>query len=325
MKILPENRLRRLRINPNIRSLVRETSLSSSDLVYPIFVDETISVPREINSMPGVLAYPLEMIADEAASLKDLGINALLLFGIPAHKDDCGSEAWSKTGIVQKATKAVKEISDITVITDLCLCEYTVHGHCGVLTENIVDNDATLELYAETAASQVEAGADMVAPSGMMDGQIEAIRSALDASGYYNIPIMSYSAKYASAFYGPFREAAGSTPSFGDRRTHQMDPANLREAFREMEADLREGADILMVKPAMPYLDIIHEARLRYDVPIAAYQVSGEYSMISAAIQNGWLDRNNSILESLLSIKRAGADIIITYFAKDIAEALNEF
>ncbi|WP_400260646.1 porphobilinogen synthase [Candidatus Methanomassiliicoccus intestinalis] len=324
MKILPENRLRRLRINPTIRSLVRETSYCISDLIYPIFVDETISEPREIASMPGVIAYPLEMIAEETASLQDLGINAILLFGIPAHKDEQGSGAWVKDGIVQKATRAIKEISNMTVITDLCLCEYTSHGHCGVLAGEIVDNDPTIELYAQTAVSQAAAGADMVAPSGMMDGQVAAMRTALDDNGFLNTPIMAYSAKYASAFYGPFREAADSTPSFGDRRTHQMDPANLREAFREMEADLREGADILMVKPAMPYLDVIREARVRYEVPIAAYQVSGEYAMIVAAAQNGWLDRQRAIQESIMAIKRAGADMIITYFAKEIAEGINE-
>ena len=324
MKILPENRLRRLRINPTIRSLVRETSYCTSDLIYPIFVDETISEPREIASMPGVIAYPLEMIAEETASLQDLGINAILLFGIPAHKDEQGSGAWVKDGIVQKATRAIKEISNMTVITDLCLCEYTSHGHCGVLAGEIVDNDPTIELYAQTAVSQVAAGADMVAPSGMMDGQVAAMRTALDDNGFLNTPIMAYSAKYASAFYGPFREAADSTPSFGDRRTHQMDPANLREAFREMEADLREGADILMVKPAMPYLDVIREARVRYEVPIAAYQVSGEYAMIVAAAQNGWLDRQRAIHESIMAIKRAGADMIITYFSKEIAEGINE-
>lgn len=324
MKILPENRLRRLRINPTIRSLVRETSYCTSDLIYPIFVDETISEPREIASMPGVIAYPLEMIAEETASLQDLGINAILLFGIPAHKDEQGSGAWVKDGIVQKATRAIKEISNMTVITDLCLCEYTSHGHCGVLAGEIVDNDPTIELYAQTAVSQAAAGADMVAPSGMMDGQVAAMRTALDDNGFLNTPIMAYSAKYASAFYGPFREAADSTPSFGDRRTHQMDPANLREAFREMEADLREGADILMVKPAMPYLDVIREARVRYEVPIAAYQVSGEYAMIVAAAQNGWLDRQRAIQESIMAIKRAGADMIITYFAKEIAEGINE-
>lgn len=324
MKILPENRLRRLRINPTIRSLVRETSYCTSDLIYPIFVDETISEPREIASMPGVIVYPLEMIAEETASLQDLGINAILLFGIPAHKDEQGSGAWVKDGIVQKATRAIKEISNMTVITDLCLCEYTSHGHCGVLAGEIVDNDPTIELYAQTAVSHAAAGADMVAPSGMMDGQVAAMRTALDDNGFLNTPIMAYSAKYASAFYGPFREAADSTPSFGDRRTHQMDPANLREAFREMEADLREGADILMVKPAMPYLDVIREARVRYEVPIAAYQVSGEYAMIVAAAQNGWLDRQRAIQESIMAIKRAGADMIITYFAKEIAEGINE-
>ena len=351
MKILPENRLRRLRINPTIRSLVRETSYSLSDLIYPIFVDENLTKPREIASMPGVIAYPLDMIAEESASIKDLGINAILLFGIPSHKDDQGSGAWLENGIVQKATRSIKEISDITVITDLCLCEYTTHGHCGVLENEIVDNDPTVDLYAKTAVSQAEAGSDMVAPSGMMDGQVEKMREALDDGGYMNTPIMAYSAKYASAFYGPFREAAESTPSFGDRRTHQMDPANLREAFREaaestpsfgdrrthqmdpanlreafreMEADLREGADILMVKPAMPYLDVIREARMRYDVPIAAYQVSGEYAMLVAAAQNGWLDRSRAIQESIMSIKRAGADMIITYFAKEVAEGLND-
>lgn len=289
-----------------------------------MFVDENISKPREIASMPGVIAYPLNMIADKSASVKDLGINAILLFGIPSHKDDRGSGAWSENGIVQKATRSIKEISDMAVIADLCLCEYTTHGHCGVLDNEIVDNDSTIDLYAKIAVSQAEAGADMVAPSGMMDGQVEKMREALDSSGYINTPIMAYSAKYASAFYGPFREAAESTPSFGDRRTHQMDPANLREAFREMEADLREGADILMVKPAMPYLDVIREARMRYDVPIAAYQVSGEYAMLVAAAQNGWLDRKKAVLESLMSIKRAGADMIITYFAKEVAEGLND-
>jgi len=314
--------MRRLRMSPHLREMVRETRLTTSDLIYPLFVNETLRSPRPIASMPGVSSLPLSKVAGEAHGAKELGIPAVLLFGIPRKKDERGSGAWDERGIVQKAIRSIKERGDMTVIADLCLCEYTSHGHCGVLRGNEVDNDSTLELYGLTAISQAEAGADIIAPSGMMDGQVRAIREALDDAGFHSTPIMSYAAKYASSFYGPFRDAAESTPQFGDRRSHQMDPANVREALAEMELDVSEGADILMVKPALPYLDIIKEARNAFDKPIAAYNVSGEYSMIKAAAANGWLDHDRAMMECLISIKRAGADMIISYFAKDAARKL---
>jgi porphobilinogen synthase len=272
--------------------------------------------------MPGVSAFPVSGIGPEAKAVGDLGIPAVLLFGIPKVKDERGSGAWAEDGVTQKAIREIKSSSDVLVIADLCLCEYTDHGHCGVLRDDIVDNDSTLELYGLTAISQAEAGADIIAPSGMMDGQVKMIRNSLDDAGFEDVPIMSYAAKYASAFYGPFRDAAQSAPRSGDRRTHQMDPANSREALREMREDAEEGADILMVKPALPYLDIIREARRTFDLPIAAYNVSGEYSMVKAAAANGWIDHDRAMMETLVSIKRAGADTIITYFAKEAAKLL---
>jgi porphobilinogen synthase len=322
MKMFPENRPRRLRKNAMIRELVRETRLSPKDLISPIFVDENITRPKEIQSMPGVYNLPLDMMTAEAEESAGLGIPAVLLFGIPKRKDEEGSEAWSAAGVVQRAIRDIKKSSKIVVIADLCLCEYTSHGHCGVVKDGYVLNDETNEFYGRIAVAQARAGADMVAPSGMMDGQVSAIRRALDEAGFDDVPIMAYSAKYASAFYGPFREAARSTPQFGDRKTHQMDPGNAREALLEMDEDLAEGADILMVKPALAYLDVIKEARVRFDAPIAAYNVSGEYSMIKAAASNGWIDHDRAMMESLISIKRAGADMIITYFAKEAARLM---
>jgi porphobilinogen synthase len=302
--------------------MVRETEVSVSDLVYPLFVNENIRARKGIASMPGVSAFPVSGIGPEAKAVGDLGIPAVLLFGIPKVKDERGSGAWAEDGVTQKAIREIKSSSDVLVIADLCLCEYTDHGHCGVLRDDIVDNDSTLELYGLTAISQAEAGADIIAPSGMMDGQVKMIRNSLDDAGFEDVPIMSYAAKYASAFYGPFRDAAQSAPRSGDRRTHQMDPANSREALREMREDAEEGADILMVKPALPYLDIIREARRTFDLPIAAYNVSGEYSMVKAAAANGWIDHDRAMMETLVSIKRAGADTIITYFAKEAAKLL---
>jgi porphobilinogen synthase len=289
-----------------------------------LFVNENLTAPKEIASMPGVLSLPVSDVGEEARCVEELGIPAVLLFGVPSRKDPGGTSAGDPDGIVQRGIKEIRKASDVTIITDLCLCEYTDHGHCGMLKGGDVDNDSTLERYAAIAVSQARAGADMIAPSGMMDGQVAAIRAALDRSGFENIPIMSYAAKYASSFYGPFRDAAESTPQHGDRRSHQMDPGNAREALREMSLDLEEGADILMVKPALPYLDILHRARERFDVPIAAYQVSGEYSMIKAAAANGWIDHDRAMMESLRCIKRAGADIIITYFAKEVARVVAE-
>jgi len=272
--------------------------------------------------MPGIFNLPMDQAAKEAKEVFQLGIPAVLLFGIPKRKDEEGSEAWSAAGVVQRAIREIKKESEAVVIADLCLCEYTSHGHCGAVRDGVVVNDETIDLYGRTAIAQARAGADIIAPSGMMDGQVSAIRRALDESGFENVPIMSYSAKYASAFYGPFRDAAQSTPQFGDRGTHQMDPGNVREALREMEEDLAEGADMLMVKPALAYLDVIKEARVRFDAPIAAYNVSGEYSMIKAAARNGWIDHDRAMMESLTSIRRAGADMIITYFAKEAAKLI---
>jgi len=307
-----------------MRDLVRETALGVNDLVYPMFFSQTIDGPREIPSMPGVSSYPVRMAGEQASEAEALGIPAVLLFGIPGKKDETGSGAWIEKGVIQEAIRGIKEESDILVIADLCLCEYTSHGHCGIVRGNRILNDETLALYARTAVSQAEAGADMIAPSGMMDGMIAAIRRALDDAGFQDIPIMSYAAKYASAYYGPFRDAAESAPRFGDRRSHQMDPANAREAIREIELDVAEGADIVMVKPALAYLDVIRDVKQMFNLPVAAYNVSGEYSMIVAAAQNGWIDRERVMMETLLSIKRAGADIILTYFAKDAARILRE-
>lgn len=309
-------------MSPAIRDLVRETDLDVRDLVYPMFVNENLSAPREIGSMPGISALPPSDIGKEARAVHDLGIPAVLLFGIPRLKDPRGSGAWAEHGVTQEAVREIKSRSDVLVIADLCLCEYTDHGHCGVLRDGVVDNDPTLELYGLTAISQAEAGADIIAPSGMMDGQVAIIRESLDDAGFESVPVMSYAAKYASAFYGPFRDAAESAPRSGDRRTHQMDPGNAREAIREMGQDVSEGADMLMVKPALPYLDIVREARMTFDLPIAAYNVSGEYSMLKAAAANGWIDHDRAMMEALLSIKRAGADMVITYFAKEAARLM---
>jgi porphobilinogen synthase len=321
----PEYRARRLRKNENFRRLIRETSLSVDDLVYPLFAVPGKSVKKPITSMPGQFQLSVDYIAKEAQKAHELNIPAVLLFGIPAKKDEMATGAFAKEGIIQQALKRIKnEVPDILVITDVCLCEYTTHGHCGILEKEAVQNDATLEVLAETAISQARAGADMIAPSAMMDGQVAAIREALDENSFEDLPIMSYAAKYASSFYGPFREAAESAPQFGDRKAYQMDPANADEAIREMSLDVGEGADIIMVKPALAYLDIICRAKQEFDLPLAAYNVSGEYSMIKAAAHLGWLDEEKAMIESLTAIKRAGADIIITYFAPQMAKLLNK-
>jgi porphobilinogen synthase len=321
----PYYRPRRLRRNENIRRMVRETQLSVNDFIYPLFVVEGKQVKNPIPSMPGNFQLSIDLLVDEVKEVHRLGIPAIILFGIPAHKDQIGSETWNDTGIIQKAVRAIKDaVPEMYVITDVCFCEYTSHGHCGVVVDGDVDNDSTLENLGKQVVSHAKAGADMVAPSGMMDGMVGAIREALDDNGFEKIPIMSYAAKYASAFYGPFRDAAESAPQFGDRRTYQMDPANAREALYEVDLDVEEGADIIMVKPAMPYLDIIRRVRERVDLPVAAYNVSGEFSMVKAAAQLGWIDEKRVALEMLTSIKRAGADIILTYFAKDAARWLSE-
>ena len=315
--------MRRLR-SSKLRPLVRETELDVKDLICPVFVDETASEPVEINSMPGYFRFPLEMIADEAACIADLGIPAIILFGIPTEKDEIGSHAYGDDDVIQKAIRSIKSQvgENLVVITDLCLDEYTSHGHCGLVCGTEILNDPTIEIYGKIAVSHARAGADIVAPSGMMDGMVGAMRSALDDNDFQNIPIISYAAKYCSAFYGPFREAACSGFTFGDRSTYQMDPANTNEALREVRLDIEEGADIIMVKPALPYLDIIYRVKKKFGMPTAAYHVSGEYAMIKAAAQNGWLDERRVVYESLLSIKRAGADMILTYFAKDIAKEI---
>jgi len=319
----PRYRPRRLRRNENLRRMIRETHLFIDDLIFPLFVLPGKGIKEPISSMPGNYRFSIDELIKEVKEVYDLGIPAIILFGIPEKKDEFGSEAYAKDGIIQRAIKAIKDkVPDIIVITDVCLCEYTSHGHCGIIKNGEVDNDATLELLAKTAVSHAEAGADIVAPSDMMDGRVKAIREALDNTGFKNIPIMSYAVKYASAFYGPFREAAESAPKFGDRRSYQMDPPNAREAIREAELDVAEGADIIMVKPALPYLDIIYRIRQKINRPIAAYNVSGEFSMLKAAILNGWLDEKRVILEALIGIKRAGADLILTYFAKDVAKWL---
>jgi porphobilinogen synthase len=324
--VTPGRRARRLRRTEAIRRLVRETRLSPASFVYPMFVAEGLEGRREIPSMPGQAQHGLNSLVETAGQVVRAGIPAVLVFGLPSLKDASGSQAWASEGVVQRAFKALKDAyaERLLVIADLCMCEYTDHGHCGLLSGSEVDNDATVQLYQRIAVSQAEAGADVIAPSGMMDGQVAAIRSALDESGFPATPILAYAAKHASGFYGPFREAAGSTPQFGDRRGYQMDPANGREAMVEMEVDLEEGADLLMVKPALAYLDLIAEARARFDVPIAAYNVSAEYSMVKAAALNGWIDEKRITLEILTAIARAGAHVLITYHALEAAKWLAE-
>jgi len=321
----PEYRPRRLRKNEAFRKLIRETALSANDFISPLFVVPGKDVKNPVASMPGVFQQSADLLVKEVQRLKSLGIPAILLFGIPEKKDETASGAFAKDGIVQRTVRRIKEkCPDILVVTDVCLCEYTSHGHCGVIEKGDVDNDSTLEVLAETALSHARAGADMVAPSAMMDGQVGAIREALDESGFESLPVMAYSAKYASSFYGPFREAAESAPQFGNRKSYQMDPANSDEAIREMTLDVSEGADIIMVKPALPYLDIIRRAKEEFDLPVAAYNVSGEFAMIKAAAKMGWIDGELAMMESLTAIKRAGADIIITYFAGEAAALLRK-
>jgi porphobilinogen synthase len=342
----PINRLRRLRRTESLRSLVRETRLSPEGFIYPLFICPGQGVRKEVRSMPGVFNLSIDEAVKEVAEVRSLGIPSVILFGLPETKDEVATGAWAEDGIVQKASRAIKAaVPDMIVMGDVCLCEYMSHGHCGIVKkvenkhqsegaksgaatakaaepEYEIVNDPSLEILAKTAVSQAQAGVDIIAPSDMMDGRVAAIRAALDKAGYENIPVLSYAAKFASGFYGPFREAADSAPAFGDRRAYQMDPANLREAMREIEMDLAEGADMIMVKPAISYLDVIAEARRRFDVPLAAYQVSGEYAMIKAAAQNGWIDHDRVMLESLLSIQRAGASMVLTYFAKEAARLL---
>ena len=319
--VFPEYRPRRMRKNEIFRSLVRETTLSVDHLIYPLFVKHGKNVNEEIGSMPGVCRLSVDQLSAEAEECMALGINNVILFGLPEKKDAMGSGAHAKDGIIQRAIRELKnKAPGMNVITDVCLCEYTDHGHCGVIIDEQVDNDSTLELLGRTALSHAEAGADMVAPSDMMDGRVSEIRGVLDENNFHNIPIMSYAVKYASSFYGPFRDAADGAPQFGDRCGYQMDPANVREAYREAELDVEEGADILMVKPAVAYLDIIAKMRDEFDLPIAAYHVSGEYAMIKAAAANGWIDGDKVMYETLLSIRRAGADIILTYGAKEVAK-----
>jgi porphobilinogen synthase len=325
----PENRMRRLRRSESLRALVRETSVEAGDLIYPLFICPGEGVRREIGSMPGVFNLSIDEAVREAEEAARLGVGGLLLFGLPATKDEQGSGAWVEDGIVQQGLRALKASAaskKLVLIADVCLCEYTSHGHCGLIAETregwTVQNDPTLELLGKAAASLALAGADVVAPSDMMDGRVAAIRRSLDQAGCAETPILSYASKFASAFYGPFREAADSAPKFGDRKTYQMDGANLREAMREIELDLAEGADMILMKPAMPYLDVVRAARERVDVPIGAYQVSGEYSMLQAAFQRGWLDRDRAMIEALLGMRRAGADFIVTYFALEAARLL---
>ncbi|MFC1913428.1 porphobilinogen synthase [Chloroflexota bacterium] len=323
MANFPQLRLRRLRRTASLRRLVRETQIATSDLVYPFFVVEGKDIEQEITSMPGISRFSPDRLAAEVAEVAELDIPAVLLFGIPADKDEAGSSAYHHQGVIQQAIKAIKKTTpELIVITDVCLCEYTSHGHCGIVADGDVDNDQTLPLLARMALSHVEAGADIVAPSDMMDGRVKVIRGELDEKGFQHIPILSYTAKYASAFYGPFREAAESAPQFGDRRSYQMDPPNVREALREIEQDIAEGADIIMVKPALAYLDVIQRVHDTFNRPLAAYNVSGEYAMVKAAAQQGWLDERRVVMETLTAIKRAGADIIITYHAKDAARWL---
>jgi porphobilinogen synthase len=317
-------RLRRLRYNPLIRDMIRETILTKNDLIYPLFVVPGEKIKKEIKSMPGNYQMSIDVLVDECREVESLGIPAVILFGIPDHKDEVGSGAYDPEGIIQNAVRAIKSsVKKLLVITDVCMCEYTSHGHCGVLNGEEILNDETIELLAKEALSHAEAGADIIAPSDMMDGRVAAIRKILDDNGFNKIPIMSYAAKYASGYYGPFRDAAESTPAFGDRRSHQMDIGNAQEALREVEADIEEGADIVMVKPAGAYLDIIWRVKEKFGLPTAAYQVSGEFAMIKAAGKNGWIDEERVMIESLYGIKRAGADMILTYFAKDAAKYLD--
>lgn len=317
----PNLRMRRLRQNELIRDMIAETSLDVKDFIYPLFVTAGKNIKEEIKSMPEVFRFSVDKLTEEAKQIESLGIPAVILFGIPEKKDETGQDAWSDNGIIQQAVRALKKVNlNLLIITDICMCEYTSHGHCGILKDNYVDNDRTLEYLAKIALAQAKAGVDIVAPSDMMDGRISAIRNMLDKNGFTNIPILSYAAKYASAFYGPFRDAAQSVPSFGDRKSYQMDARNVKEALREIELDIQEGADIVMVKPALSYLDVIAQAKHKFLYPLAAYNVSGEYAMVKAAAQNGWIDEKRIVLEILHSIKRAGADIILTYHAKDAAK-----
>ena len=323
MASFPELRMRRLRRTDALRRMIRETEVQVNDLIYPLFVIHGKGVKREIASLPGAYHFSVDLLPAEITEIVSLGIPAVILFGLPETKDELGSGAYAAEGVVQQAIRQIKKTApDLVVITDVCMCEYTSHGHCGAVVDGCVDNDRSLELIAETALSHVEAGADIVAPSDMMDGRVAAIRRILDENGLQNSPIMAYAAKYASAFYGPFRDAAGSAPQFGDRRSYQMDPPNVREALREVALDVEEGADMVMVKPALAYLDVIRRVRDRFDYPLAAYNVSGEYAMLKAAARNGWLDEKQAALEVLTAIKRAGADLILTYHAKDAARWL---
>ncbi len=323
MAAFPQLRLHRLRRTEALRALIQENRVDVGDLIYPIFVVDGKDIKQEIISMPGIFRYSPDQILPEVEEVAGLKIPAVLLLGIPQHKDENGSFAYHPEGVVQKAIRTIKSaVPELLVVTDVCLCEYTSHGHCGIVTNGAIDNDQTLPLLAKTALSHVEAGADIVAPSDMMDGRVKAIRETLDEKGHQLIPILSYAAKYASAFYGPFREAAESAPQFGDRRSYQMDPPNVREALREAEQDIAEGADIIMVKPALAYLDVIREVRNTFNFPLAAYNVSGEYAMVKAAVEQGWVDERQMVLEVLTAIKRAGADIILTYHAKDVARWL---
>ncbi|QSS99130.1 porphobilinogen synthase [Pontibacillus sp. ALD_SL1] len=325
MSELQFKRHRRLRTTESMRSLVRETHLNKEDLIFPIFVVEGENIKNEVSSMPGVYQVSLDQLTGEMQELENLGIRSVILFGVPHEKDEKGTQAYCETGIVQRAIRQVKQdVPSLTVVADTCLCQYTDHGHCGVVRDGEIVNDESLELLVETAVSQAKAGADIIAPSNMMDGFVAAIRRGLDEAGFVNTPVMSYAVKYASSFYGPFRDAAHSSPQFGDRRAYQMDPANRLEAIREAQSDVEEGADFLIVKPALAYLDIMREMKDRYPLPIVAYNVSGEYSMIKAAAQNGWVNEKEIVLEKLTSMKRAGADLIITYFAKDVARYLSE-
>jgi porphobilinogen synthase len=320
VKDLMFNRHRRLRQTENMRSLVRETFLRKEDLIYPLFVVEGENIRNAVSSMPGVFHISMDNLKAELNEIVSLGIKSIILFGVPAEKDELGKQAYHEHGIVQRATRFVKELyPEMVVVADTCLCQYTSHGHCGIVKEGKILNDPTLDLLAKTAVSQAEAGADIIAPSNMMDGFVAAIRHGLDEAGYTEVPIMSYAVKYSSSFYGPFRDAAHSTPQFGDRRTYQMDPANRLEAIREAQSDIEEGADFLIVKPALSYMDIMREVKDRFNAPVVAYNVSGEYSMVKAAAENGWIDEQEIVMEKLTSMKRAGADLIITYFAKDVA------
>lgn len=323
MAVFPQLRLRRLRRSAPLRALIRENRVDVGDLIYPMFIAEGRGLKQEITSMPGIFRYSPDQLSREIEEVASLRIPAVLLFGIPEDKDETGSSAYHPEGVIPQAIRAIKKSApEMLVITDVCLCEYTSHGHCGIVTDGQVDNDRTLPLLAKMAISHVAAGADIVAPSDMMDGRVKAVREVLDEKGFQHIPILSYAAKYASAYYGPFREAAGSVPQFGDRRAYQMDPPNVREALREVEQDIAEGADIIMVKPALAYLDVIRQVRDTFNHPLAAYNVSGEYAMVKAAAQRGWLDEQSVVLETLTAIKRAGADIILTYHAKDAARWL---